>query len=132
MPRQNHFQNTTAGLSGCIRAVATEPVEKGTIVYISEALDHRVYVSPADAQYAKRSTGLLFVAHQKSNQGQGAEFVPFLIVPFYGDGEAGDTLYLTKNGKWGTKKTKTAKPVGKVLKSKENELMALIAPQGQY
>lgn len=132
MARQKYLPNTNAGLTGCIRAVATEDMDKGTIVYVSEANAARIYVSKADAQYAKRSSGILLVAHQKSRQGQGAEFVSYLIVPFYGEGKDGDILHLTKSGKWGTKKTKTSKPVGRIIKGSGEELAALIAPQGQY
>ena len=84
MARQKYLPNTNAGLTGCIRAVATEDMDKGT------------------------------------------------IVPFYGEGKDGDILHLTKSGKWGTKKTKTSKPVGRLIIGAGEELAALIAPQGQY
>ena len=132
MARQKHFTNLDKGFSGSIRALSTNDLEKGDIVYISKCIGSRITVSPADAQYAKRSTGLLFVAERKTTAGYPVEFLSYMIVTYIGEGKEGDTLYLKKKGKWGATKTKTSKPIGKILGGRENELSALIAPQGQY
>lgn len=132
MARQKYFTNEEKGLSGSIRARSTEDIEAVSIVYVSRYNGSQLFVSLADAQYDKRSSGLLFVNDRKRAAGQVSEFYPYIIVPYVADGEAGDTLYLTKNGKWGTKKTKTAKPIGKILPGLNGQLSALIAPQGRY
>ena len=132
MARVKYFVNESRGDSGSIRARSTEDLEAGTVVFISGVRSSNLYVSKADAQYSKKSTGLLFVAPNRVASGKSQQFVTFLIVPFTGDATDGDTIYLTKNGKWGLKKTKTAQPIGKILGGRPDELHALIAPQGQY
>ena len=132
MAREKYYTNLDRGLSGCIRAAATQDIEKGDIVYISRCAGRKVYVSLADSQYDKRSTGLLFVANQKLSAGYQAEFLTYMIVPYLGEGAAGDPIYLKKNGKWSEKKTKTSKPIGKILGGSGDELYALLAPQGRY
>lgn len=132
MARQKYYVNEEKGRSGSIRARSTEDLEAVSIVYVSRCNGSQMYVSRADAQYAKRSSGLLFVNDRKLSAGQSTELYTYIVVPYVGEGEPGDTLYLTKNGKWGNKKTKTAKPVGKILPGFKGQLSALIAPQGRY
>tara|TARA_R100000458_G_C8265121_1_gene240250 strand:- start:1230 stop:1634 length:405 start_codon:yes stop_codon:yes gene_type:complete len=134
MAHQKHFTNGHLGLSGSVRALAREDIEKGDIVCITGYRKKSPIVSLAESRLVKKSTGLLFVSQNKVGSGTGGNFLTYMFFEIGADQNVkpGDAVNLTAKGKWKFKKTKTSKQVGIVVEGIEGELYALVAPQGSY
>ena len=131
MARQRYFTNARIGLSGSIRCLASEDIQAGSIVTVVGTTQNIFTVALFDCTNKKKSTGILLVAPRKMSMGGNIELVPYCSVPYVGEGKAGDPLFATRKGKWGTKSTKTSIQVGFLVEGKTS-LEAVLAPQGRY